>query len=209
MPAFLTSVVPPPSHARSRECFEILMINRITSLVTRLSKAIIPRPFRSLKFFTPGSSVIPGASSSPEIFLAKFSSLFALVSVWIWTSNFYYPNLQKKATRSGIMILECSFFFFFNASLHRYPKEPFFKVRVHATTTDTGGFRMLSPPPPPPQKKRFFTRRSFRSAHRDSRIWRPELIESAAECKRRPTFKSAYPDPQILPQCNISSNYPL
>ena len=52
-----------------------------------------------------------------------------------------------------------------------------------------------------------------RSAHRDSRIWRPELIEPAAERKRRargrrPTFKSAYPDPQILPQCNISSNYP-
>ena len=53
-----------------------------------------------------------------------------------------------------------------------------------------------------------------RSAHRDSRIWRPELIEPAAERKRRargrrPTFKSAYPDPQILPQCNISSNHPL
>ena len=53
-----------------------------------------------------------------------------------------------------------------------------------------------------------------RSAHRDSRIWRPELIEPAAECKqrargRRPTFKSAYPDPQILPQCHIQSNYPL
>ena len=53
-----------------------------------------------------------------------------------------------------------------------------------------------------------------RSAHRDSRIWRPELIEPAARRKRRargrrPTFKSAYPDPQILPQCNISSNYPL
>ena len=53
-----------------------------------------------------------------------------------------------------------------------------------------------------------------RSAHRDSRIWRPELIEPAAERKRRargrrPTFKSAYPDPHILPQCNISSNYPL
>ena len=53
-----------------------------------------------------------------------------------------------------------------------------------------------------------------RSAHRDSRIWRPELIEPAAERKRRargrrPTVKSAYPDPQILPQCNISSNYPL
>ena len=52
-----------------------------------------------------------------------------------------------------------------------------------------------------------------RSAHRDSRIWRPELIEPAAERKRRargrrPTFKLAYPDPQILPQCNISSNYP-
>ena len=36
------------------------------------------------------------------------------------------------------------------------------------------------------------------SAHRDSRIWRPELIEPAAERKRRargrrPTFKSAYP----------------
>ena len=46
------------------------------------------------------------------------------------------------------------------------------------------------------------------------RIWRPELIEPAAERKRRargrrPTFKSAYPNPQILPQCNISSNYPL
>ena len=53
-----------------------------------------------------------------------------------------------------------------------------------------------------------------RSAHRDSRIWRPELIEPAAKRKRRargrrPTFKSAYPDPQILSQCNISSNYPL
>ena len=53
-----------------------------------------------------------------------------------------------------------------------------------------------------------------RSAHRDSRIWRPELIEPAEERKwrargRRPTCKSAYPDPQILPQCNISSNYPL
>ena len=53
-----------------------------------------------------------------------------------------------------------------------------------------------------------------RSAHRDSRIWRPELIEPAVERKRRargwrPTFKSAYPDPQILPQCNISSNYSL
>ena len=53
-----------------------------------------------------------------------------------------------------------------------------------------------------------------RSAQRDSRIWRPELIEPAAERKRRargrrPTFKSAYPDPQILPQYNISSNYPL
>ena len=53
-----------------------------------------------------------------------------------------------------------------------------------------------------------------RSAHRDSRIWRPELIEPAAERKRRvrwrrPAFKSAFPDPQILPQCNISSNYPL
>ena len=52
------------------------------------------------------------------------------------------------------------------------------------------------------------------SAHRDSRIWRPELIEPAAERKRRargrrPTFQSACPDPQILPQCNISSNYPL
>ena len=53
-----------------------------------------------------------------------------------------------------------------------------------------------------------------RSAHRDSRIWRPELIEPAAERKRRarrrrPTVKSTYPDPQILPQCNISSNYRL
>ena len=55
-----------------------------------------------------------------------------------------------------------------------------------------------------------------RPAHRDSRIWRPELIEPAAERKRRarargrrPTLKSAYPDPQILPQCNISSNYPI
>ena len=53
-----------------------------------------------------------------------------------------------------------------------------------------------------------------RSAHNDSRIWRPELIEPAAERTRRargrrPTFKSAYPNPQILPQCNISSNYPL
>ena len=53
-----------------------------------------------------------------------------------------------------------------------------------------------------------------RSAHSDSRIWPPELIEPAAERKWRtherwPTFKSAYPDPQILPQCNISSNYPL
>ena len=53
-----------------------------------------------------------------------------------------------------------------------------------------------------------------RSSHRNSRIWRPGLIEPAAECKRRarrrrPTFKSAYPDPQIFPQCNISSNYPL
>ena len=53
-----------------------------------------------------------------------------------------------------------------------------------------------------------------RSAHHDSRIWRPELIEPAAERKRhargrRPTFKSAYPDPRIFPQCNISSNYPL
>ena len=53
-----------------------------------------------------------------------------------------------------------------------------------------------------------------RSAHRDSRIWRPELIEPAAERKRRargrrPTFNAAFPDPQILPQCNISSNYPL
>ena len=43
-------------------------------------------------------------------------------------------------------------------------------------------------------------------------IWRPQLFEPAAERKRRPhgrrpTFKSAYPDPQILPQCNISSNY--
>ena len=52
-----------------------------------------------------------------------------------------------------------------------------------------------------------------RSAHRDSRIWRPELTEPAAERKRRargrrPTFKLAYPDPQILQQCNISSNYP-
>ena len=52
-----------------------------------------------------------------------------------------------------------------------------------------------------------------RSAHRDSRIWRLELIEPAAERKRRasgrrPTFKSAFPDPQILPQCKISSNYP-
>ena len=74
----------------------------------------------------------------------------------------------------------------------------------------------------------FYTRRSIkvarnevenasfaqRSAHRDSRIWRPELIEPAAECKRRArgrrrTFKSAYHDPQILPQCKISSNYPL
>ena len=39
-----------------------------------------------------------------------------------------------------------------------------------------------------------------RSAHRDSRIWRPGLIEPAAERKRRArgrrlTFKSAYPDP--------------
>ena len=47
-----------------------------------------------------------------------------------------------------------------------------------------------------------------RSAHRNSRIWRLELIEPAAERKRRargrrPTSKSAYPDPQILPQCNI------
>ena len=53
-----------------------------------------------------------------------------------------------------------------------------------------------------------------RSAHRDSRIWRPELIEPDADRKRRangrrPTVKSAYPDPQILPQCNISCNYPL
>ena len=53
-----------------------------------------------------------------------------------------------------------------------------------------------------------------RSAHRDSRIWRPELIEPAAERKRRArrrrrTFKSAYSDPQVFPQCNISSNYPL
>ena len=39
-----------------------------------------------------------------------------------------------------------------------------------------------------------------RSAHRDSRIWRPELIEPAAERKRRArrrrrTSKSAYSDP--------------
>ena len=41
-----------------------------------------------------------------------------------------------------------------------------------------------------------------RSVHCDSRIWLPELIEPAEERKRRarrrrPTFKSAYPDPQI------------
>ena len=44
-----------------------------------------------------------------------------------------------------------------------------------------------------------------------ARIWRPELIEPAAERKRRArvrrTFKSADSDPKILPQCNISSNY--
>ena len=53
-----------------------------------------------------------------------------------------------------------------------------------------------------------------RSAHHASRIWRLELIEPAAESKRRargrrPTSKSAYSAAQILPQCNISSNYPL
>ena len=45
-----------------------------------------------------------------------------------------------------------------------------------------------------------------------ARIWQPELIEPAVECKRRArgwqTFKSADSDPKILPQCNISSNYP-
>ena len=45
-----------------------------------------------------------------------------------------------------------------------------------------------------------------------ARIWRPELIEPAAERKQRArvrrTFKSADSDPKILPQCNISSNYP-
>ena len=47
-----------------------------------------------------------------------------------------------------------------------------------------------------------------RSAHRDSRIWRPAAERKRRARGRRPTFKSAHPDPQILPQCNISSNYP-
>ena len=39
---------------------------------------------------------------------------------------------------------------------------------------------------------------------------RPQSASDArADDGRRPTVKSANPDPQILPQCNISSKYPL
>ena len=37
---------------------------------------------------------------------------------------------------------------------------------------------------------------------------RPQSASDARARGRRPTVKSAYPDPQILTQCNISSNYP-
>ena len=104
-------------------------------------------------------------------------------------------------------------------------KKPFPKIlsRLGVPSQNAGGGGgggTMCPPPPGWDRVKVARNEvknaSFaqRSAHRDSRRWRPELIEPAAERKRRargrrPTFKSAFPDPQILPQCNISSNYPL
>ena len=53
-----------------------------------------------------------------------------------------------------------------------------------------------------------------RSAHRCSRKWRPDLIASVAEHKRRASSRSlrpklASPDPYFSPHCHFSSNYPL
>ena len=53
-----------------------------------------------------------------------------------------------------------------------------------------------------------------RSAHCEVRnmatgIGRTGCRAQATRARGRRTFESAYPDPQILPQCNISSNYPL
>ena len=53
-----------------------------------------------------------------------------------------------------------------------------------------------------------------RSAHHDSRMWRPESIwtgrrAQATRARTTTDVQIGLPDPQILPQCNISSNYPL
>ena len=66
------------------------------------------RPFRSLKFLTPGTrDIIQAVSSSPEFFWPFF--FFCLIN---FCSNFDLGpsnSKGKKPTRSEIMILECSF----------------------------------------------------------------------------------------------------
>ena len=111
---FVTSVVSPRNHTKSRRRFEVFMISPNHFVGDRSKKTYNvqsnSRPFRSLELFIPGTSyVIPVAISSPEGFFAIFGDLFDRVPVRILTSDFTIELYETKCTRSEIMILECSF----------------------------------------------------------------------------------------------------
>ena len=102
--AFVTLLVLPSLHARSRERFEVLMISRNHSVHTwpAFVNRSNSRPLRSVEFQTRGASdVIPAASSSPEVvwpFLAICLTVF-LFEFWPQT---FAIKICKKACKIGV-----------------------------------------------------------------------------------------------------------
>ena len=77
--------------------------------IVKLFRPVEFKSIRSLELLTPGTSdLIPAASSSPELF---WPFMFGRLTVFLfefWPRTFT-TKLRKKPTRSGIMILECSY----------------------------------------------------------------------------------------------------
>ena len=107
--AFVTPVVPPHLHARSREPIEMIMISR-NQFVGDLPQWtyyvwLDSRPFRSLKFLTPGTSdVMPAASSSPEIFWPFSVVCLTAFLFEFWPRTFTIELYRKKPTKCEFMI---------------------------------------------------------------------------------------------------------
>ena len=123
--AFVTSVVPPRHHARSRERFEMFMIIRNHAVRRRPAVTFYARsnsrPFRSLEFLTSGTSDEISAASLVR-FLAIFRRLLTVhIPVRILTSNSYHRTLRKKPAQSEVMMLERSFPVTTTAVTHDFP----------------------------------------------------------------------------------------